>query len=268
MTSFLDHIISRHIGSSENVKPRVQSTFDHENFFSNDPAINDRQEGEEMGSQKKQAESPVIEITGPPTDIRKNKNKIPDPILKETISQVTEPIQLIGPRENNSESQQRSIKNTAVALLKKDKVSGENKTMSFREKIISRSQKEHTEGSLNKTGEKISEQKNKIASSTKGSLPALTEIDEPGNDDEIKPAALKDNGSTNVSPRGPGFKNKTEYPLPKIPSAATSSQTINISIHRIEIRAQFPQAETKMISKKEDKNILSLDQYLESRKPR
>jgi hypothetical protein len=91
---------------------------------------------------------------------------------------------------------------------------------------------------------------------------------EPVSNDEIKPRVLKDNGSTNVSLGKPGFKNNTEHPLLKIPSATTSSQTINISIDRIEIRAQFPQAETKVIAKKEDKNILSLDQYLESRKPR
>lgn len=268
MTSFLHHIIDRHTGSSENVKPRIQSTFDHENFFSNDPVINDREEGEETEAPKKEANLPGIEITGLTTDVRKTKkeNKIPDVIVNETVSQVTEPVQPIKPRENNSESQQESIKQTPAALLKKDTGTGENKQVSFHKRIISKSQKQHTEGSLDKTGEKINEQKNKIASP--GSLPALTEINEPVNDDEIKPGALKDNGSTNVSPWRADFKNKTGYPLPKISSATTSSQTINISIDRIEIRAQFPQAEPKMISKKEDKNILSLDQYIESRKPR
>jgi hypothetical protein len=46
-----------------------------------------------------------------------------------------------------------------------------------------------------------------------------------------------------------------------------SKQVINISIGSIEVRANFPAAEPKTVPKKETRNLLSLEQYLEQAKP-
>jgi hypothetical protein len=265
MTNFLSHIINRHLNPVENIKPRINSRFDRESFFPGDERTSDEQIEERISLEKQPVKTNAA-TSDDSLHVSQNitGDKIPGAVYEKDTSPGTESIQ---PKKlPGNKIQQQSI-NRSVPPEKTEAESRENKPVSVREKIISRLQTKYAERYFDTKDEEATESNSKMITRPKESLPVLKEINEPPNDDN-KPAMLKDKGSANSYSPMPFVNNKSEKLVPKISLAKSSSQTINISIDRIEIKAQFPQPETKVIIKKEDRNILSLDQYLESRKSR
>lgn len=272
MTRFINNLINRHILPDAGIKPRMQSRFDDaghfpETFDSNPEESrypDMQQEPDTTTNNKQPLNDPGFDIKEPGQADSLHKNipflsTNPSPAAPDTDN--SKPVPEINRIPDGSLSPKNIPSSTRDKKITAQDSATKTTTRETQPLIVPEKAQEHKK-QREKPGEDI------IAPDTgiQYISPKKKEVD-PVNKIEptIKPGDKKGNLYFNDTPRPKTGSESGNRLTPTLPGK-TISRIVNISIDRIEIRAQVPKTETKPVVKKEEKGILSLEQYLGQRK--
>jgi hypothetical protein len=271
MNSFLSKLVDRHVEADHNIKPRIRGRFDADSGFSSpiedeNPPTTETQESYEssqasLTQQRKKNESPTA------IESKKDKTIVtgPDKYLAEPSSPLLSDIDAEDETLTGKPIEPVKINTDSIHANKKP-ADDENSSFTPVDRIITRWQNRYLEKNHFIKPEVEKKQPGKQDSNkpfaAETPLSFSKEPDKPALNDNN--TYTKENNEIDGSLGPVSNKSRQEYVLQK-ELTKTTTHSINVSIGRIEIRALLPQVETRVIEKKEDTGILSLDKYLEQR---
>lgn len=307
MNSFINNLVSRHIDTFRNIKPRLRGIFDTELRFSNILADEDSSVSDTWAN-----ENPSAHEIDRPTPVF--PGLLPDQIEEKVMLAPAEPISLLPGQEKikiktaidkqqndgsfvpiNEEKKPRESVPLPIhpTLESKDLQSKHIETI---ESVIKPDQ-DKAEDNIEKDKKSYPEKKIVINESQKkplekiyfysfrnemdkmksvhqiGELTALNDKLSPNKigqnadvqKNEIKPQDSGYLGQLVVPSQKQDIENTLVPPLISKGSKSVTKKVINVTIGSVEVHAFFPPVEVKTPTQKENKNMMSLDQFLDER---
>lgn len=272
MHDFINQLIERHANAVGNIQPRVSGRFDNDGYISKKGDENESWEGSRVESFQPQPLSVTVREDQDEKEPRKTENE--KDLIAPERNRTTRDNELMGEKNEPMKKQQPSISVVSDNIQQKtNQISGTKPEPAPQaERLITRLQNRYLDKiqirESTRDANLQGDDSNHTGKKTDESLPVLREPARVTAEETGPQLIAKENQAVHIRPK-PEQQANQRNAYPSSLSNKTIPQTINISIDRIEIRAQYPpQVETRVIPKKEIKGIMALDEYLEKRKSR
>ena len=270
MNDFIKQLIERHADTAGNIQPRVSGRFDNDGLskkwienesWDTSPveSFQPRPAFIAVGEDHEEKEPTETDIEKDSTAPKRNSTARNKELMGESNESVKKQQPSLSVVADNIQPKPNQITGTKRELTTpaEKRITGLQKRYLEKIHFTESIKEENQEGDdSNNTGKEKYE-----------TFPLLRDPVRAIEEDSRPQSFARDNQAVNIQPKPEEASQRTTHPSPL--SNKTIPQTIHISIDRIEIRAQYPpQAETRVIPKKEIKGIMALDEYLEKRKSR